>query len=375
MAIKCHRSGFKYGKSEDNVFSSFSRNSANGLLVQSLDLSRPETVLDHSPTTSVANRSPRPRHILSVDVEDYFQVEAFANEVPRGMWEDWPSRVVQNTRKILDLFGRHNAKGTFFFLGWVANRFPGLVREVQAQGHVLACHSYWHRLVWSLSPSEFREDVRISKDAIEQAAGGPVYGYRAPSWSINEDSLWALDILGEEGFLYDSSIYPIRHDLYGIPDAPRFAYIHQCDNGTPLTEVPPPTVRIAGFNLPGAGGGYFRIFPFCYTEWVFRAFEQHYRKPVVTYFHPWEFDPEQPRISAGFKSKFRHYTNLGITEKRLGLLLKRHLFQPIAAALATGELCAADAKTGPIRTAEARRYPAIASRAVFSAGQTEGSKG
>lgn len=356
------------------MFSSYLESSAHGLPVQFL-LSWPETALNHSPTADPASRGPCIRHILSVDVEDYFQVEAFANEVPRGAWDNWPSRVVQNTRRILDLFERHDAKGTFFFLGWVANRFPGLVREVRAQGHELACHSYWHRRVCSLSPSEFREDVRISKDAIEQAGGVPVYGYRAPSWSIKQGSLWALDVLGEEGFLYDSSIYPIRHDLYGIPHAPRFAYIHQCDNGTQLTEVPPPTIRIAGCNLPGAGGGYFRVFPFCYTEWVFRAFEQHYRKPVVTYFHPWEFDPEQPRISAGFKSKFRHYTNLGIAEKRLSLLLQRYSFQSIGAALATRELCAVERKKGLIRKTESRRYPAVASRAVFSAGQIEGGKG
>jgi polysaccharide deacetylase family protein (PEP-CTERM system associated) len=150
--------------------------------------------------------------------------------------------------------------------------------------------------------------------------------------------LWALDILAEKGFRYDSSIYPIRHDLYGFPGAPRFAYVHHCGNGSDLTEIPPPTVRIAGFNFPGAGGGYFRIFPFTYTEWVFRIFEHRYRKPVVTYFHPWEIDPEQPRIPVRLKSSFRHYANIGIVEKRLGLLLQKHLFQPIATALATGEL-------------------------------------
>ena len=310
-----------------------------------------------------------------MDVEDYFQVEAFAKDLPRSTWENWPSRVVENTRKILNLFERHGAKGTFFFLGWVADHFPSLVREVQAKGHELACHSYWHRRVCSLTPSEFREDVRISKDAIEQAAGVPVCGYRAPSWSINRDSFWALDVLSEEGFLYDSSIYPIRHDLYGIPDAPRFAYVYPCRNGAELTEVPPPTVRIAGFNLPGAGGGYFRLFPFSYTEWVFWHFEQHYKKPVVTYFHPWEFDPEQPRIPARIRSRFRHYTNLAITEKRLGLLLQRHLFQPIAKALAAGELCVAEAKMRVIKTPEYRNYSAAAPRAVFPAEQTEGSKG
>ena len=299
-------------------------------------------------------------------------MEAFANVVPRSTWEHWPSRVVQNTHKMLDLFERHGAKGTFFFLGWVANRFPNLVRDVQAKGHELACHSHWHRRVCSLSPSEFREDARISKDAIEQAAGVPVYGYRAPSWSINKQSLWALDILAEEGFRYDSSIYPIRHDLYGIPDAPRFAYIHQCRNGAELTEIPPPTVRIAGFNFPGAGGGYFRLFPFFYTQWVFRVFEQQCQEPVVTYFHPWEIDPEQPRISAKLKSRLRHYTNLGITEKRLVLLLQRHLFQPIATALAAGELCRAEAQT---KAAKMKHRDHPVPLATFSAGQTEGTKG
>jgi len=334
------------GKSADNLLSRFS---------QTAELRRPvpcphsqllEDSWDNSQVADTTKESTRIKHILSVDVEDYFQVEAFANEVPRRAWGVWPSRVVENTRKILNLLERHGAKGTFFFLGWVANRFPGLVREVQAQGHELACHSYWHRRVCSLSPSEFREDLRISKDAIEQAAGVPVYGYRAPSWSINKDSLWALDILAEENFRYDSSIYPIRHDLYGIPDAPRFAWVYQCRDGRELTEIPPPTVRIGGFNLPAAGGGYLRILPFLYTEWVFRIFEQHYRKPVVTYLHPWEVDPEQPRIPAGLKSRFRHYTNIGAVETRLGLLLQKHLFQPIAMAVATGALSSAEVIKG-----------------------------
>ena len=327
---------FMGGKSVNNSLPRFSQSS--GLKRRSLISQRPEQALHNLQTPNAAKESPRIRHILSVDVEDYFQVEAFANEVPRRAWGIWPSRVVENTRKFLNLFERHGVKGTFFFLGWVADRFPNLVREVQAQGHELACHSYWHRRVCTLSPSEFREDVRISKDAIEQAAGVPVYGYRAPSWSITKDSLWALDILAEEGFRYDSSIYPIHHDLYGFPDAPRFAFVHQCQNGKELTEIPPPTVRIAGFNFPAAGGGYFRIFPFLFTEWVFKTFEQRYRKPVVTYFHPWEVDPEQPRIPAGLKSSFRHYTNIGTVETRLDLLLQKHLFQPIGMALATGTL-------------------------------------
>lgn len=328
--------------------------------------------MNKSYTAGVPKEGLRIKHILSVDVEDYFQVEAFAKKIPRRTWEYWPSRVVRNTHKMLDLFERHGAKGTFFFLGWVANRFPSLVREVQASGHELACHSYWHRRVCSLETWEFREDLRTSKDAIEQAAGVPVYGYRAPSWSINKNSLWALDILAEEGFHYDSSIYPICHDLYGIPDAPRFAYIYQCRNGAALTEIPPPTVRVARFNFPGAGGGYFRIFPFAYTEWVLRTFEQKYQKPAVTYFHPWEIDPEQPRMSVGLKSRFRHYTNLGIAEKRLELVLQKHLFQPIGTALATGELCPTEEKVGVISSEHFGRPAALA---AFPAGQTQGSKG
>ena len=258
--------------------------------------------------------------------------------------------MVENTRRILNLFDRHNAKGTFFFLGWAASRFPSLVREVQAGGHELACHSYWHRRVCSMTLREFREDVRISKDAIEQVSGVPIYGYRAPSWSIDKSCLWALDILGEQGFLYDSSIYPIRHDIYGFPDAPRFAYVYKCRNGRELTEIPPPTVRIAGFNLPGAGGGYFRILPFFYTKSVFHIFERHYIKPVVTYFHPWEIDSEQPRISANLKSRFRHYTNLGIVEKRLDLMLEKYLFQPIATALSAGGLLGSRADSKSVDT-------------------------
>src|ERR1700738_962438 len=237
-------------------------------------------------------------HILSVDVEDYFMVEAFAGAVSRTTWDDQPSRVVSSTHRVLDLFDKYGAKGTFFFVGWIADKFPELVRDVYSRGHELACHSYWHRAIYSLAPNEFRNDTRSALRAIEDAAGTKVCGYRAPSWSINKNSLWALDILAEEGFRYDSSIYPIRHDLYGFPEAPRFAYICQCRNGSELTEIPPPTVRIAGFNFPAAGGGYFRIFPFSYTEWVFQTFEQRYRKPVVTYFHPWEVDPGQPRIPA-----------------------------------------------------------------------------
>lgn len=268
------------------------------------------------------------RHILSVDVEDYFHVEAFAASVSRKSWDQWPCRVNENTRRVLDLFDRYEVKATFFFLGWVAERFPGLVREVHARGHELACHSYWHRPVYSLTPEEFRRDTRAACDAIEQAAGIRVLGYRAPTWSITKDCLWALDILAEEGFAYDSSIYPIRHDLYGVSGAARFPYVHQCGNGLALQEFPPTTVRVAGMNFPASGGGYLRIFPMFYTRWVFQRLERVERQAVVVYFHPWEIDPEQPRLREKLRSRFRHYTNLGAMEGRLSQLLQRYSFQP-----------------------------------------------
>jgi polysaccharide deacetylase family protein (PEP-CTERM system associated) len=279
---------------------------------------------------------PPATHIMSVDVEDYFMVEAFASSVSQDSWKSRPSRVVMSTRRILDLFDKYNVKGTFFFVGWVAKRFPELVREVHSRGHELACHSYWHRTVYSLTPDEFREDTRAATQAIEDAAGVKVYGYRAPSWSITKDCLWALDVLAEEGFIYDSSIYPIHHDLYGVPGAERFPYKLNCQNGNSLKEFPPATVQVLGQNLPAAGGGYLRIFPLAYTHWVFRKFEMQYHERVIVYLHPWELDPEQPRISAGLKSRFRHYTNLGSMENRLESLLARYEFGSMNRLLADG---------------------------------------
>ncbi|HET9837522.1 MAG TPA: XrtA system polysaccharide deacetylase [Candidatus Angelobacter sp.] len=266
-----------------------------------------------------------PAHVLSVDVEDYFQVEAFAGQVSRESWERWPSRVVENTQRVLDLFDAHQAKATFFFVGWVAARFPNLVREAQARGHEIACHSYWHRTIYSLTPDEFREDTQRAKRVIEDACGSAVQGYRAPSWSITRDCLWALDILAEEGFTYDSSIYPIHHDLYGVPGARRTPYTHGCARGLELREFPPATLRFAGTNFPVAGGGYLRIFPAWYTELAFRKFESMGERLVV-YLHPWELDPEQPRIRGPLKSRLRHYTNLRGMKSRVEKILERHKF-------------------------------------------------
>jgi polysaccharide deacetylase family protein (PEP-CTERM system associated) len=276
---------------------------------------------------------PKQTHVLSVDVEDYFQVEAFAGSVDRKSWDKWPSRAVPNTHRVLDLFDRHNAKGTFFFVGWVAERFPHLVREVQSRGHELACHSYWHRTVYSLTPDEFRKDTRQAKQVIEDATGAAVNGYRAPSWSITKSCLWALDILAEEGFTYDSSIYPIHHDLYGVPGAQRFPYTYACANELTLREFPPATLRFLGTNFPAAGGGYLRIFPSAFTELAFRTFEKSGER-VVVYLHPWELDPEQPRIHGPLKSRVRHYTNLKHMHAKLNTILSRRKFQPFKDVLA-----------------------------------------
>jgi len=281
-------------------------------------------------TTSSKNKTPfdvRPKHIMSVDVEDYFMVEAFAGSIAKNSWSNWPSRVVESTKLTLDLLEKYNAKGTFFFVGWVAKKFPDLVRDVISHGHEVGCHSFWHRPVYTLTPEQFREDTRLALRAIEDSSGMRVEGYRAPSWSITKDCLWALDVLAEEGFSYDSSIYPIHHDLYGVPGALRFPYIINSRNGCILREFPPASMRFLGQNFPAAGGGYLRILPLAYTHWVFRHFERRYGGGVVTYLHPWELDPEQPRVNEKLKSRLRHYTNLSAMKKKLESLLQLYSFQ------------------------------------------------
>jgi polysaccharide deacetylase family protein (PEP-CTERM system associated) len=259
-------------------------------------------------------------NIISVDVEDYFQVEAFAGVVDRSSWSTFPCRVEANTRRLLDLFDEMRVKGTFFTLGWIAERYPGVVREIAARGHELACHSYWHRLIYKLTREEFRTDTLEARDRIEQAAGSAVFGYRAPSYSITKASLWALDVLAEAGFTYDSSIFPIRHDTYGIPDAPRRPFRLDTSSG-PIDEFPISTFRFAaGPNFPVGGGGYLRIFPFPYNRFGFARLRKE-NLPLITYVHPWEVDPEQPRLQGRWKSKLRHYTNLGKTDSRLRALL------------------------------------------------------
>lgn len=258
----------------------------------------------------------RPPALLSVDVEDYFQVEAFADRVDRAQWSTFPSRVEANTHAVLDLFDECGVKGTFFVLGWVAERFPGLVREIVRRGHEPACHSYWHRLIFKLSREEFHDDTRRAKERIEDAGGVAVFGYRAPSFSVVNRSLWALDVLVELGFHYDSSVFPIRHDVYGMPAAPRAPFRVDTAAG-PIAEFPMTTFRWIGrHNFPIGGGGYLRIFPFRVTRFgVRKALADNI--PLITYVHPWEVDPGQPRLEGRLTSRLRHYTNLNHTAGRL----------------------------------------------------------
>jgi polysaccharide deacetylase family protein (PEP-CTERM system associated) len=269
---------------------------------------------------------------MTVDVEDYFHVSVFDKTVPRTDWEGLESRVVTNTERLLDLFDEYAVRSTFFVLGWVAERHPALVRSIAGRGHELASHGYAHRLVYEQTPDAFRDDVRRSKALIEDVSGRPVNGYRAPSFSVTEQSLWALDVLLEEGYRYDASIFPIRHDRYGIPDAPRWPHAMARAGGS-LFEVPGSTVRLGGTNLPVAGGGYFRILPYAWTRWGIGRVNRE-GQPAVFYLHPWEIDPRQPRLPAGLLGRFRHYRNLHLTEARLRSLMRDFSFGPLEAVLA-----------------------------------------
>jgi polysaccharide deacetylase family protein (PEP-CTERM system associated) len=282
-------------------------------------VARPDAVgLSPSAMSGVVNA-------MTIDVEDYFQVSAFERQVARDAWGGFESRVCRNTERLLDIFAEANVSATFFVLGWVAERFPSLVRRIAAAGHEIASHGYAHRLIYETRPSEFREDLRRARAAIEAASGSHVLGYRAPSYSITSRSLWALDVLIEEGYLYDASIFPIRHDRYGIPTAPRHPYLITRPAGT-LWELPGATVRWTGQNLPIGGGGYFRLLPYSWTSRGIASVNGREGKPITFYLHPWEIDPDQPRLTAPFVSRFRHYYNLSETEPRLRRLLSEFRF-------------------------------------------------
>lgn len=266
---------------------------------------------------------------LTIDVEDYFMVSAFADVVKFEDWPKYESRVEKNTLRILDLLDEHNVKATFFVLGWVAEHYPKLVLEIHNRGHEIACHGYNHRLASDLSLQEFREDTKKSKALIEDAIGTRVFGYRATSYSIMKRSLWALDILIEEGFIYDSSIFPVYHDRYGYPQFNRFPVVIHREGGGEILEIPPSTIRFLGRNVPIAGGGYLRLFPVRFVEWGIRSINEKELQPAIIYLHPWEVDPKQPRLNGSRRSNFRHYINIDKTHFKLKRLLETFHFKPM----------------------------------------------
>lgn len=279
-----------------------------------------------------ADAAPAPvLNVVSVDVEEHFQVSAFEQVVDRDDWSRLESRVEANTDRLLELFDEQRCHATFFILGWVAERHPALVRRIAAAGHEIACHGHEHRLVYDLTPEAFRSDLRRSLEAIGEAAGAPARAYRAASFSITRRSLWALDVLAEEGIEVDSSLFPVRHDRYGVPGMPRGLYRLRTPGGQRLLEVPPTTVRLAGMTLPALGGGYLRIFPEAYSRWAIRRLNDVEAQPAIVYLHPWEVDPDQPRIEgAPLRSRLRHYTGLDRMLGRLRRLLEAHSFGSIA---------------------------------------------
>ena len=265
---------------------------------------------------------------LTVDIEDYFQVEAFSGLVPRERWNDYDWRVEDNTGRILDLFAACGARATFFTLGSVAERFPRLIRRIVADGHEVASHGQMHYLATTQTPEAFRADVEKAKQLLEDLTGEAVLGYRAPSFSIGRENQWAFRILAAAGYRYSSSVYPIRHDIYGIPDAPRFAYRPLDD--TPLHEFPGTTIHLFGQNLPCGGGGYFRIFPYVWSRWAWRRLAARDHQPCIFYFHPWEIDPGQPHIEgAPLKSRLRHYTGLRGMEGKIRRALNDFSWAPM----------------------------------------------
>ena len=271
-------------------------------------------------------------HALSVDLEEHFQVANFEGLVARGDWDGMPSRVADSARRLLDLFDERGSRATFFALGWVAERQGALLREIGARGHEIACHGYAHELVYEIGPQRFREDLRRAQRAIEDAAGVRVEGYRAPSFSITERSLWALEILAEEGFRFDSSIFPVRHYRYGIPDFEQRPVELRLPGGLSVREFPLTTLDVGPLRLPLAGGGYLRFLPASLFRWGLRRLADA-REPSVLYLHPWEIDALQPRMPASWRVRVNHYHNLHRTEGRLRALLERYRFEPVGRVL------------------------------------------
>lgn len=262
---------------------------------------------------------------LTIDVEDYFQVAALAEAVDRNRWHAMEYRVEANVNRLLTLLDEAQCKATFFTLGWVADKSPNLVKAIQRAGHEVASHGYSHQLIYNQTPEVFREETRRSKQTLEDITGEAITGYRAASYSITNQSRWALDILAEEGFTWDSSIFPVHHDRYGMPGTPRWPHKLTTDKGYELAEFPLSTLKFPGYTLPIAGGGYFRLFPYWFSRWGLGSINRQ-GQPFVFYLHPWEIDPGQPRLDVKWFSRFRHYNNLDVCEQRLTRLLRHFNF-------------------------------------------------
>lgn len=274
--------------------------------------------LAHDRTVSATKKQGQLTNAMTVDVEDYFQVSAFAPHIARGAWDTTPCRIERNVDRVLELLAQRGAKATFFTLGWLAQRYPQMVRAISAQGHEVASHGQAHLRASDQSPADFDNDIRVAKRLLEDTCGVAVRGYRAPSFSIGHGNSWAFARIAAAGYRYSSSVYPVRHDHYGMPDAPRFSF----KAGDGLLEIPVSTARVFGCNLPAAGGGYFRLAPYCLSRWAIDRVNRVDRQPAIFYFHPWEIDPQQPRVDGiGLKTRFRHYINLSRTEGKLAQLL------------------------------------------------------
>jgi polysaccharide deacetylase family protein (PEP-CTERM system associated) len=266
---------------------------------------------------------------LTFDVEEYFHAEAFSSVVRPEEWPTLESRVVSATERLLDLLEETGTTATFFVLGWVAERHPGLIRAIHTRGHEVACHGYWHQMITRQSRAQFAEDIQRGKAAVEDAAGAAVIGYRAPTFSVVRETLWSLEVVAEAGFRYDSSIFPVVHDRYGIPDAPRFPHRVAAGRQGQIAEFPLSTVTPLGWRVPVAGGGYFRLLPYALTRRALRHLNEREGQPGVVYLHPWEIDPGQPRLPVGWLTGLRHSVNMGGTESKLRRLLREFRFAPV----------------------------------------------
>jgi polysaccharide deacetylase family protein (PEP-CTERM system associated) len=289
------------------------------------------------------SRSPaRPLNAFTVDVEDYFHVAALSSAISRDSWPSRELRVEANTEKLLQILGERGTRATFFVLGWVAERVPALVRRIAAAGHEVACHGYSHKLVYTQTPAEFREETVRAKNCLEDTIGHGVLGYRAASFSVTRQSLWALDVLIDLGFRYDSSIFPIHHDLYGLPGAIPEPHRVSAPSGRTLAEFPMSAASFFGLQVPVSGGGYFRILPYWLTRAGLKQINEQRQRPFAFYLHPWELDPGQPRIKVGAFSRFRHYTNLSRCEARLRQVLGEFAFSSMEEALQQRGLLASE---------------------------------